>query len=132
MEGLLKMSIPTNLHFTKEHEWVLQEDGKVRIGITEFAQSELGDIVFVELPAVGDELKLDQPFGSVESVKTVSELYAPISGTVVEVNEDLEDSPEFVNESPYEKAWMIAIEPTNPEELEALLTPEQYEAVIAE
>lgn len=132
MEGLLKMSIPTNLRFTKEHEWVLQEDGKVRIGITEFAQSELGDIVFVELPAVGDELKLDQPFGSVESVKTVSELYAPLSGTVVEINEELEDSPEFVNESPYEKAWMIAIEPTNPAELEALLTPEQYEALIAE
>ncbi|MBQ0138792.1 MAG: glycine cleavage system protein GcvH [Kurthia sp.] len=126
------MSIPTNLRFTKEHEWVLQEDGKVRIGITEFAQSELGDIVFVELPAVGDELKLDQPFGSVESVKTVSELYAPLSGTVVEINEELEDSPEFVNESPYEKAWMIAIEPTNPAELEALLTPEQYEALIAE
>lgn len=126
------MSIPTNLRFTKEHEWVLQEDGKVRIGITEFAQSELGDIVFVELPTVGDELKLDQPFGSVESVKTVSELYAPVSGTVVEINEELEDSPEFVNESPYEQAWMIVIEPTNPAELEALLTAEQYEAVIAE
>lgn len=132
MEGLFKMSIPTNLGFTKEHEWVLQEDGKVRIGITEFAQSELGDIVFVELPTVGDELKLDQPFGSVESVKTVSELYAPISGTVVEINEELEDSPEFVNESPYEKAWMIVVEPSNLAELEALLSAEQYEKVIAE
>lgn len=124
------MSVPTNLRYTKDHEWVLQEDGKVRIGITEFAQSELGDIVFVELPAVGDELKLEQPFGSVESVKTVSELYAPLSGTVVEINEELEDSPEFVNESPYEQAWMVVIEPTNPSELEALLTPEQYTAVI--
>lgn len=124
------MSVPTNLRYTKDHEWVLQEDGKVRIGITEFAQSELGDIVFVELPAVGDELKIEQPFGSVESVKTVSELYAPVSGTVVAINEDLEDSPEFVNESPYEKAWMVVVEPTEPSELEALLTPEQYTEVI--
>lgn len=124
------MSIPTNLGFTKEHEWVLQEDGKVRIGITEFAQSELGDIVFVELPAVGDELKLDQPFGSVESVKTVSELYAPLSGTVVAINEELEDSPELVNESPYEQAWMIVIELTEPSELEALLSADQYAAII--
>lgn len=126
------MSIPTNLRYTKEHEWVLQEDGNVRIGITEFAQSELGDIVFVELPAVGDEMTIDQPFGSVESVKTVSELYAPLSGTVVESNEDLEDSPEFVNESPYEKAWMVVVKPSDEAQLEALLTAEQYEEVIGE
>lgn len=132
MEGLLKMSIPTNLRYTKEHEWVLQEDGNVRIGITEFAQSELGDIVFVELPAVGDEMTIDQPFGSVESVKTVSELYAPLSGTVVESNEELEDSPEFVNESPYEKAWMVVVKPSDEAQLEALLTAEQYEEVIGE
>ncbi len=132
MEGLIKMSIPTNLRYTKEHEWVLQEDGNVRIGITEFAQSELGDIVFVELPAVGDEITIDQPFGSVESVKTVSELYAPLSGTVVESNEDLEDSPEFVNESPYEKAWMVVVKPSDAAHLEALLTAEQYEEVIGE
>lgn len=100
------MSTPKDLRYSEEHEWVKVEDGKVRIGITHFAQSELGDIVFVELPQVGDEIKTDDPFGSVESVKTVSELYAPISGTVVEVNADLEDSPEFVNESPYEKAWI--------------------------
>lgn len=132
MEGLIKMSIPTNLRYTKEHEWVLQEDGNVRIGITEFAQSELGDIVFVELPAIGDEITIDQPFGSVESVKTVSELYAPLSGTVVESNEDLEDSPEFVNESPYEKAWMVVVKPSDAAHLEALLTAEQYEEVIGE
>lgn len=126
------MSIPTNLRYTKEHEWVLQEDGNVRIGITEFAQSELGDIVFVELPAVGDEMTIDQPFGSVESVKTVSELYAPLSGTVVESNEELEDSPEFVNESPYEKAWMVVVKPSDEAQLEALLTAEQYEEVIGE
>lgn len=126
------MSIPTGLRYTVEHEWVKQEDGKIRIGITDFAQQELGDIVFVELPEVGDELTRNEPFGSVESVKTVSELYAPISGTVVEVNEDLSDSPEFVNESPYEKAWMIVVEPSNIEEYEELMDAEQYEAATKE
>ncbi|GLC89765.1 glycine cleavage system protein GcvH [Lysinibacillus piscis] len=126
------MSTPKDLRYSEEHEWVKVEDGKVRIGITHFAQSELGDIVFVELPQVGDEIKTDDPFGSVESVKTVSELYAPISGTVVEVNADLEDSPEFVNESPYEKAWMIVVEPADASEVENLLTAEQYEQLISE
>ena len=126
------MSIPTGLRYTVEHEWVKQENGKIRIGITDFAQQELGDIVFVELPEVGDELTRNEPFGSVESVKTVSELYAPISGTVVEVNEELADSPEFVNESPYEKAWMIVVEPSNIEEYEELMDAEQYEAATKE
>ncbi|MGM9966019.1 MULTISPECIES: glycine cleavage system protein GcvH [unclassified Rummeliibacillus] len=126
------MSIPTDLRYTEEHEWVKAEDGKVRIGITEFAQSELGDIVFVELPQVGDDLVADEPFGSVESVKTVSELYAPISGKVVEINEELEDSPEFVNESPYEKAWMVVIEPSDVSQIEELLTPEKYQELIEE
>ncbi|MFJ7668350.1 glycine cleavage system protein GcvH [Lysinibacillus sp. NPDC097195] len=126
------MSTPKDLRYSEEHEWVKLEDGKVRIGISHFAQSELGDIVFVELPQVGDEIKTDDPFGSVESVKTVSELYAPISGTVVEVNADLEDSPEFVNESPYEKAWMIVVEPADASEIENLMTAEQYEELIAE
>ncbi|QCR33408.1 glycine cleavage system protein GcvH [Lysinibacillus sp. SGAir0095] len=124
------MSTPKDLRYSKEHEWVKVEDGKVRIGITHFAQSELGDIVFVELPQVGDEIQLNEPFGSVESVKTVSELYAPISGKVVEINSELEDSPEFVNESPYEQAWMIVIEPADLSEVEALLTPEQYDELI--
>ncbi|EMR05641.1 Octanoyl/lipoyl carrier protein [Bhargavaea cecembensis DSE10] len=121
------MSTPTELRYSEEHEWVKTEDGKARIGITHFAQAELGDIVFVELPEVGDEIKADEPFGSVESVKTVSELYAPISGTVVEVNEDLEDSPEFVNESPYEKAWMVVIEPSDSSEIDKLMSAEQYD-----
>jgi len=125
-----ELSTPKDLRYSKEHEWVKVEDGKVRVGITHFAQSELGDIVFVELPQVGDEIQLNEPFGSVESVKTVSELYAPVSGKVVEINSELEDSPEFVNESPYEKAWMIVIEPTNLSEVEALLTPEQYDELI--
>ena len=126
------MSILKDLKYTKEHEWVKQEDGTVRIGITDFAQAELGDIVFVELPEVDDEIKKDEPFGSVESVKTVSELYAPISGKVVAINESLSDSPEFVNESPYEKAWMIIVEPSDSSELDELLNADQYEEVINE
>ena len=124
------MSVPQNLLFTKEHEWVKIEDNKATVGITDFAQDELGDIVFVELPEVGDEVTLDQPFGSVESVKTVSELYAPVTGTVVAVNEQLSDSPELVNESAYENAWMIVVELSNPAEKEQLLTAEAYSALI--
>jgi len=126
------MSTPKELRYSEEHEWVKVEDGKARIGITHFAQSELGDIVFVELPQVGDEIKTNEPFGSVESVKTVSELYAPISGKVVEVNNGLEDSPEFVNESPYENAWMIVVEPTDLSEVDSLMTAEQYEEMTQE
>lgn len=126
------MNTPKDLRYSEEHEWVKVEGDKVRVGITDFAQSELGDIVFVELPEVGDEVTADEPFGSVESVKTVSELYAPISGKVVEVNEDLSDSPEFVNESPYEKAWMIVVEPATPSDVENLMTAEQYEAMVKE
>jgi glycine cleavage system H protein len=126
------MSLPKEFKYSEEHEWVKVEGNQVRIGITDFAQSELGDIVFVELPEVGDEIEADEPFGSVESVKTVSELYAPLSGKVVAVNEDLDDSPELVNESPYEKAWMITIELSDESELDKLMTAEQYEAMIKE
>jgi glycine cleavage system H protein len=131
MEGLW-MSVPKELRYSEEHEWVKQEGGNVRIGITEFAQSELGDIVFVELPEVGDTVSANEPFGSVESVKTVSELYAPVSGKVVEVNEDLGDNPEYVNESSYDKAWMIVVEPSNAGEMDSLMTAEQYEEMINE
>lgn len=126
------MSTPQDLRYSKEHEWVKVEDGKARIGITHFAQDELGDIVFVELPQVGDELKKDQPFGSVESVKTVSELYAPVSGKVVEVNSELEDSPEFVNESPYEKAWMVVVEAPSEEDMSALMSADEYKEMTNE
>jgi glycine cleavage system H protein len=130
--GGTNMNLPKELRYSEEHEWVRVEGDKVRVGITDFAQSELGDIVFVELPEVGAEVTANEPFGSVESVKTVSELYAPISGKVVEVNEELNDNPEFVNESPYEKAWMIVIEPSDLSEVDNLLTAEQYEAMINE
>ncbi len=131
--GDYKMSnLPKELKYSEEHEWVKVEGGQVRVGITDFAQSELGDIVFVELPEIGDDIEADEPFGSVESVKTVSELYAPISGKVVAINEELDDSPEFVNESPYEKAWMIVVEPSDESEIEKLMTAEQYQEMISE
>lgn len=126
------MSTPQELRYSKEHEWVKIEDGKARIGITHFAQAELGDIVFVELPQVGDELKKNEPFGSVESVKTVSELYAPVSGKVIEVNAELEDSPEFVNESPYEQAWMVVIEAPSEDEMDQLMDADQYKEMTNE
>ncbi|BAD65520.1 glycine cleavage system H protein [Shouchella clausii KSM-K16] len=130
--GVNMSNLPEELKYSEEHEWVKTEDGKVRIGITDFAQSELGDIVFVELPEVGDEIEADEPFGSVESVKTVSELYAPISGKVVEVNEELDDSPELVNESPYEKAWMIVVEPADASEVDKLMSAGEYAEMISE
>lgn len=126
------MNTPKELRYSEEHEWVKVEGEQVRVGITDFAQHELGDIVFVELPEVGDVVTVNEPFGSVESVKTVSELYAPISGKVVAINEDLSDNPEFVNESPYEKAWMIIVEPADSSELDSLMSAEQYEAMTNE
>lgn len=126
------MSLPNDLLYSQEHEWARREGSDVRIGITDFAQDELGDIVFVELPAIGDTIEANEPFGSVESVKTVSELYAPISGTVVEINEDLEGNPEYVNESPYDRAWLIVIEPSDDAELDELMSAEEYEAYISE
>lgn len=122
--------LPQELKYSKEHEWVRVEGNKVYIGITEFAQSELGDIVFVELPEVGDELSQHATFGTVESVKTVSDLYAPVSGKIVEINEALTDSPEKVNESPYGDGWMVAVEMSDPSELDSLLNAAQYEEII--
>lgn len=126
------MSIPVELRYSKEHEWVKVEGNKATVGISHFAQNELGDIVFVELPEVGDTVTINESFGSVESVKTVSELYSPITGKIVAVNEELSDSPELVNESPYESAWMIEVELTDPSELDQLLDAAAYESFISE
>lgn len=126
------MAVPSELKYSKEHEWVKVEGNTVTIGITEYAQGELGDIVFVELPEVDDEINEGDTFGSVESVKTVSELYAPVSGKVVESNEELEDSPEFVNESSYEKAWMVKVELSDESQLDDLLSADQYKEMIGE
>ena len=126
------MAVPSEFKYSKEHEWVKVEGNTATIGITEYAQGELGDIVFVELPDVDDEINEGDTFGSVESVKTVSELYAPVSGKIVETNDDLEDSPEFVNESPYEKAWMVKVELSDESKLDELLSAEQYSEMIGE
>lgn len=123
-------NVPKELKYSKEHEWVRVEGNKAYIGITDFAQSELGDIVFVELPEAGDELSQNSTFGTVESVKTVSDLYAPVSGTILEINESLADSPEKVNESPYGDGWMLVVELKDASELDNLLTAEQYEDTI--
>lgn len=124
------MSLPQDLKYSEDHEWIKVEGNTVTIGITDFAQSELGDIVFVELPEEGDDISSGDSFGSVESVKTVSELYAPVSGSIVAVNEELEDSPELVNESPYEGAWMLKVELSDESELDNLLDAAGYQAVI--
>ncbi|HJB79025.1 MAG TPA: glycine cleavage system protein GcvH [Candidatus Nosocomiicoccus stercorigallinarum] len=121
------MATPNNLKYSEDHEWVKVDGDTVTIGITEFAQSELGDIVFVELPDEGDEIEKGEDFGSVESVKTVSELYAPVSGEVIEINEELEDSPELVNESPYEEAWMLKIKLSDESQLDELMDAAAYD-----
>ncbi|HJE01063.1 MAG TPA: glycine cleavage system protein GcvH [Staphylococcus auricularis] len=126
------MSVPSELKYTKEHEWVKVDGNVATIGITEYAQNELGDIVFVELPEEDDEVSEGDSFGSVESVKTVSELYAPINGKVTEINEELEDSPEFVNESPYDKAWMVKVEVEDESEFNNLLSADDYSELIGE
>ena len=125
------MSVPKNLKYTNDHEWVKIEDGIATIGITHFAQGELGDIVYVEVDTVGESLDKEEVFGSVEAVKTVSDLFMPISGEIIEFNESLESNPEKVNENPYENGWMIKIKVTNISELDDLLSPEDYENTIS-
>jgi glycine cleavage system H protein len=119
---------PTELGYTKEHEWARDEGGKFRVGITHYAQDSLGDVVYVDLPAVGSEVSGGKPFGEVESTKSVSDLYAPMSGKIVERNQDLEDRPELVNSDPYGEGWLVVIEPTG--EVETLLTSEEYQGLI--
>ena len=120
------MEVPENLFYTQEHEWVRVDGKKAVVGITQFAQDQLGDIVFVELPEVGTLIEQESPFGVVESVKTVSDLYAPISGTVTASNEDLEAHPEQVNSEPYGTGWIIEIEISDEKELEKLMSPDDY------
>ena len=124
------MNTPENLLYTTEHEWVSYKSSDVIIGITDYAQSQLGDIIFVELPEVGAYFKSGEVFGEIEAVKTVSELYAPISGIVLSINEKLEDNPEKVNLSPYNEGWLIKISPEIPKEKESLLTNISYQKSI--
>ena len=124
---------PDGLRYTKEHEWVREEGGgKVRVGITHYAQQELGDVVFVDLPAEGDEVRAGESFAVVESVKAVSDIYAPVSGRIVAVNSSLEDQPELINEDPYGKGWIVIVEMSEPSELEATLTADEYKEHIGE
>ena len=126
------MEVPKDLRYTEEHEWLKVDGTKGVIGITHFAQDQLGDVVFVEVPAVGTELEKENTFGVVESVKTVSDLYAPVAGKVVAVNKDLEANPELVNQDPYGKGWMIEIELSDSGQSEGLLSAADYEAFIKE
>ncbi|WP_066223572.1 glycine cleavage system protein GcvH [Formosa haliotis] len=124
------MNIPSELKYTKDHEWVKIEDDIATVGITDFAQSELGDIVYVEVETVDETLNIEEVFGTVEAVKTVSDLFLPLSGEIIEFNERLEDEPEIVNSDPYRDGWMIKIKFNNPSELETLLSDEDYKALV--
>src|SRR5215470_1286063 len=127
-----RMEFPEDLKYSKEHEWVLVEGNVATVGITDYAQDQLGDIVFVELPAVGDKVSKEDAFGVVESVKAVSDIYAPVSGKVLEVNDDLPENPEMLNEDPYGDGWIIKIEMNDPEELQDLMNAAEYEEYVAE
>ena len=126
------MNIPQDLKYTKDHEWIKVEGDEAVIGITDFAQKELGDIVYVEIETEGEELNQGDVFGTVEAVKTVSDLFMPVSGTVSAINEDLEGEPEIVNSDPYGKGWMIKVEISDASELENALSAEEYQSLISE
>lgn len=121
------MNLPKDLKYTKEHEWIKIDGEHLIVGVTDFAQDELGDVVYVEVETLDEDLDKDEVFGSVEAVKTVSDLHMPVTGTVVEFNEDLEDEPENVNSDPYGEGWMIKIKYSKPEELDDLLSAAEYE-----
>ena len=124
------MNIPQSLKYTKEHEWVREDGDTVTVGITDHAQGELGDIIFVEFPEIGQKIERDEPFGTIEAVKTVADLFAPISGTVTEINETLDDSPESVNQDPYGDGWMVKVSVSEPGELDNLMSAVQYQEMI--
>jgi glycine cleavage system H protein len=126
-----KMEAPPGLRYSKEHEWVAAEETVATIGITDHAQEQLGEIVYIELPSIGEKVSKDDPLGVVESVKAVSDIYAPVSGTVLEVNEDLAESPEVVNEDPYGDGWLIKVRISDPADLDDLMDNEEYEQMIA-
>jgi glycine cleavage system H protein len=126
------MNFPDDVRYTKEHEWVRAKGAQLVVGITDFAQDQLGDVVFVELPDVGDPVKKGESFGVVESTKAVSELFAPVSGKIVEVNDPLTDAPETINDDPYEEGWMIVVEPSDPKEVESLMDAAAYKSFVEE
>jgi glycine cleavage system H protein len=124
------VEFPQELRYTKEHEWALGEGARVRVGITDFAQDALGDVVYVDLPDVGASVEADQPFGEVESTKSVSDVYSPVSGTIVEKNPLIDDRPELINEEPYGDGWLVVIEASNPGAIGSLLDAEAYKRFV--
>lgn len=126
------MNLPKDLKYTKEHEWARLEDKEVVVGITDFAQSELGDVVYVELSAKGEKVEKDKPFGVIESVKAVSDLYSPISGNIIQINSTLDETPQMVNDDPYGEGWIVRIMPLDISELKTLLSASEYEEFIKE
>jgi glycine cleavage system H protein len=126
-----KMEAPPGLRYSKEHEWVAAEESVATVGITDHAQQQLGEIVYIELPSIGEKVSKDDPFGVVESVKAVSDIYAPVSGTVLEVNEDLAESPEVVNEDPYGDGWLIKVKVSDPADFDDLMDSGEYEQMVA-
>jgi glycine cleavage system H protein len=130
MKEISELNLPEDVQYTDDHEWAKKEGNTIKIGLTDYAQDQLGDIVFVELPEVGDSFSKGDEFGSVESVKAVSEIYMPISGEIVSINEELEDAPELVTNEPYTGGWLVEIKPENPAEFDALLDKEGYLAVL--
>jgi glycine cleavage system H protein len=128
----MTMNVPEDLKYTREHEWARVKGNRVTVGITDFAQDQLGDVVFVELPTVGDEVKKGEAFGVVESTKAVSDLFAPVGGKVVEVNDPLTDAPEALNEDPYEEGWLVVVELADPKDLSDLLDAPAYRKFVEE
>jgi glycine cleavage system H protein len=126
------MEYPQDIRYTRQHEWARTEDGRVRVGITDYAQDALGDVVYVELPEVGGHITADQPFAEVESTKSVSDVYAPVSGTVVERNASVDEHPELVNEQPYGDGWLVLVEPAAAGDVEGLMDAAAYEAFLQE
>lgn len=125
--------VPEELRYTPEHEWVLlREEGTVRVGVTDYAQTQLGDVVYIQLPPLGDPVKAGQPVGEIESTKSVSDVFAPVDGEVVGLNDVLESSPDLVNSDPYGAGWMIEIKPTQPGAVDSLMIAEEYRALIGE
>jgi glycine cleavage system H protein len=124
------MNVPANLKYTKDHEWLRIDGDFGYVGVTDFAQGELGDIVFVEIETVGETLKKEEVFGTIEAVKTVSDMFMPVGGEILEMNPAIEDTPDVVNKDPYGKGWMVKIKITNPSEVNELLTPEKYTALL--
>ncbi len=126
MKEISELTFPDNLRYAKDHEWAVADGDTIKIGISDYAQDQLGDVVFVELPAVGDTFEKEAEFGTVESVKAVSELYIPLAGEIMAINENLEDTPELLNNDPYGDGWLITVKPENPDELNTMMDKTAY------